>query len=143
MKKLGRKKVEDNLKKSLRLKFGLSELSLNQIMLNKSLASFGDALVNFIYSLALSEKNLELTGAKVKSQVLAEALKRVGLRKHLPNRSDRHSQGDAAEAFIAYAWLQDGFNLEEATTLISTHVDEPVEAFSKFLELIKKRLMMH
>jgi len=135
--------VEDNLKKSLRLKFGLSELSLNQIMLNKSLASFGDALVNFIYSLALSEKNLELTGAKVKSQVLAESLKRVDLRKHLPNRSDRHSQGDAAEAFIAYAWLQDGFNLEEATTLISTHVDEPVEAFSKFLELIKKRLMMH
>jgi hypothetical protein len=141
LKKLGRKKVEDNLKKRLKRRFRLSKLSLNQILINKSLASFGDALVNFIYSLALSDSSQEPAGAKVKSRVLAESLRRAGLRKHLPNRSDRHSQGDAAEAFIAYAWLQNAFNLEEATTLISTCLDDPVEAFSKFLELIKTRLM--
>jgi hypothetical protein len=108
--------------------------------MNKKLASLGDAFVNFVYSIALSEKLGEPVGAKVKSQILADALRKAGLRRCLPSRTDRHTQGDAAEALIVYAWLQGILTLSEAIQVIEEKAEEPVEAFTTLLTQIEKRL---
>ena len=87
--------------------------SLTEILLDQKLAKLGDAYVNFLYSLALSNKEGKPTGIKVKGSLLADALKKAGLRKFLPSRIDRHKQADAAEALIVYVWIQGLMSLEE------------------------------
>jgi hypothetical protein len=69
------------------------------------MASLGDAYVNFAYSLALSKRSGKPQGQKVKGKVLAQAIKRAGLREYLPSRMTRHMIADAAESLIVYAWL--------------------------------------
>lgn len=126
------------------LSSGLKEIdahrSLTEIMQNKGLAALGDTYVNFVYSLALSEKNAEPTGVRVKGQILAEALKKAELRKHLPSRVNRHTQGDAAEALIVYAWLHEIVSLEECVKIIEKNIETPTEAFTILLEEIERRL---
>jgi len=132
--------VNNNLTRHLKTKSGLNSLTLDDILMSKKLASLGDAFVNFVYSIALSEKLGEPVGAKVKSQILADALRKAGLRRRLPSRTDRHTQGDAAEALIVYAWLQDILTLSEAVQVIEEKAEEPVEAFTTLLTQIEKRL---
>jgi len=134
--------VKNNFTYHLRYALKLKKLTLDEVLMNKSLASLGDAFVNFIYSLALSEKRMEASGAKVKSQTLAEALRNTGFREYLPSRTDRHTQGDAAEALIVYSWLQDLISLEETISIISKQVEEPVKAFSTLLNLIRNKLLI-
>jgi len=107
--------------------------------MDQKLASLGDSFVNFVYSLALSRRRGEPTGVKVSSRVLSEALKKVGLRRLLPSRTDRHIQADAAEALIVYAWVQNIMTMEEAVNILEQHED-PVEAFCAFLLTIRKKL---
>ncbi|MBS7643494.1 hypothetical protein KEJ26_02775 [Candidatus Bathyarchaeota archaeon] len=104
------------------------------------MAKLGDAYVNFVYSLALTEICGEPTGAKVSSEILAEALKKTRLRKLLPSRLDRHSQGDAAEALIVYAWLKGAISLEETVKFITASRGNHVEAFTLLLEEITRRV---
>lgn len=132
--------MNNNLTRHLKTKSGLNSLTLDDILMSKKLASLGDAFVNFVYSIALSEKLGEPVGAKVKSQILADALRKAGLRRRLPSRTDRHTQGDAAEALIVYAWLQDILTLSEAVQVIEEKAEEPVEAFTTLLTQIEKRL---
>jgi len=113
--------------------------SLNEILKDHKLAALGDAYVNFIYSLALSKRRGEPTGAKVDSHVLAEALKRSGLRGFLPSRVDRHKQADAAEALIVYAWIQDLMSIEEGVNILEKHEDV-VEAFCSLLLEVRRKL---
>lgn len=81
--------------------------NLQDVLLDKDLAGLGDMYVNFVHSLALSQKLQRPASAKVNNRTLAEAVKKSGLRKMLPRRIDRHAQGDAAEALIVYAWLKE------------------------------------
>ena len=113
--------------------------NLKQILSNHKLAALGDAYVNFLYSLAISKKTGEPTGTKVDSRILAEALKKAGLREYLPSRTDRHKQADAAEALIVYTWLKGLITLEEAVKTLEQHKDE-TEGFSNLLILAKKKL---
>lgn len=87
--------------------------SLTQVLTDRNLAALGDAYVNFAYSLALSNKIGRPCGKKVKGATLSEALRKAGLRAHLPSRMDRHSLSDAAEALLAYAWLNNFVSLDE------------------------------
>lgn len=114
--------------------------NLREILMDKKLAKLGDAYVNFVYSLALTEIYGEPIGARVSSDVLAKALKKAQLRKFLPVRVDRHSQGDAAEALIVYAWLQGAISLQETVKLITAHMGNHVEAFTLLLEEITRRV---
>jgi len=132
--------VNNNLTRHLKAKSGLNSLTLDDVLMNKKLASLGDAFVNFVYSIALSDKLGEPVGAKVNSQILADALRKAGLRRRLPSRTDRHTQGDAAEALIVYAWLQGILTLSEAIQVIEEKAEEPVEAFTTLLTQIEKRL---
>jgi hypothetical protein len=113
--------------------------NLTQILTDHKLASLGDAYTNLIYSLATSNKKNEPTGTKVKGTILAEAIKKSGLRDYLPSRMTRHMMADAAEALIVYAWLNGHVTLEESVTTIE-RIDDPTEGFSQLLTKIKGRI---
>lgn len=112
---------------------------LQEVLLDKDLAGLGDVYVNFVHSLALSQKLQRPTGAKVNNRILAEAVKRSGLRKMLPRRIDRHAQGNAAEALIVYAWLQEVMSFEDCLKILGGGED-PTDAFTQLLQEIGKRL---
>jgi hypothetical protein len=112
---------------------------LQEIMLDKDLAKLGDAYVNFLYSLALSQRLGKPMGAKVDNQTLAGALGNAGLREVLPKRTDRHTRGNAAEALIAYTWLRKVLDFEESLRILRESED-PHEAFTKLLLEISKKL---
>jgi hypothetical protein len=110
-----------------------------EILANHELASLGDAYINFVYSLALSNRKGKPSGAKVKGKALAEALKKAGLRKHLPSRMTRHMLADAAEALIVYAWLCNHITLEESIKILEKNEDL-VDALTQLLITIKNRI---
>ena len=114
--------------------------SLDEILTDKGLAKLGDSYINFVYSLAKSKKRNELTNERVPSKVLAEALKKAGLREYLPSRTNRHDQGDAIEALIIYGWLYGIISLEESVSILENDADVPVEAFTNLIGMIIKRL---
>jgi hypothetical protein len=113
--------------------------SLREVLMDQKLAALGDAYVNFVYSVALSKRKGEPTGAKVDNRLLAEALKKAGLRSLLPSRIDRHKQADAAEALIVYAWVRGSMTMEEGVSILEQGEDT-VEAFCSFLLTAKKKL---
>ncbi|MCJ7613152.1 hypothetical protein MUO71_00070 [Candidatus Bathyarchaeota archaeon] len=112
--------------------------SLSEVLMDQKLAKLGDAYVNFLYSLALSKKNGEPTGTKVKGRLLADAFKKAGLRKFLPSRIDRHKQADAAEALIVYAWIRGSMTMEEGLEILEQNEDN-VEAFIFLLLTAKNK----
>jgi len=113
--------------------------NLREVLMDKKLAALGDAYVNFIYSVALSKRKGEPTGAKVDSRLLAEALKKAELRNLLPSRIDRHKQADAAEALIVYAWVRGLMTIEEGVSILEQGEDM-VESFCSFLLTAKRKL---
>lgn len=113
--------------------------SLSEILMDHKLAKLGDAYVNFLYSLALSKKNDEPTGIKVKGRLLAEAFKKADLRKFLPSRIDRHKQADAAEALIVYTWIRGYITLEQGLEILEQNEDE-IESFTCLLLTAKMKI---
>jgi len=116
-----------------------SYVNLKEILTDHELASLGDAYVNFAYSLALSNQNRKPSGAKVKGSLLAEALKRAGLREHLPARMTRHHMADAAEALIVHAWLTGTMTLDETVSIL-VKTRETAEALCSLLSTAKNRI---
>jgi len=113
--------------------------SLEEVLVDKDLAGLGDAYVNFLYSVVVSQKSGHPTGAKVNNRVLAKALRKAGLRKFLPRRIDRHVLGNAAEALIVFAWLADTVTFEDSLKILGQK-DDAVEAFAVLLREILERL---
>lgn len=76
----------------------------------------------------------------MKGSVLAEALRKAGLRKHLPSRMDQHSLADAAEALFVYAWLNKYITLNETVQELSATenaVDDLCELLIKVVRRVK------
>lgn len=113
--------------------------SLSEILMDHKLAKLGDAYVNFLYSLAISQRTGEPDGIKVKGRLLADAFKKAGLRKFLPSKVDRHKQADAAEALIVYSWLIGSMTLEEGLEILEQNKDS-VELFSCLLLTAKTKI---
>jgi hypothetical protein len=109
------------------------------VLADHKLASLGDAFINLVYSLALSNKKGQPSGAKVKGRALAEALRKAGLRKYMPSRITRHMLADAAEALAVYAWLHHYVTLEESTEKLEK-TEDLVEGLSQLLLTIKDRI---
>jgi len=109
------------------------------VLTDHKLASLGDTYINFAYSLALSNKRGEPSGSKVKGSVLAQALRKAGLRKFMPSRMTQHMLADAAEALIVYAWLYNYITLDE-TVSVMARTDELVEGLIQLITAIKNRL---
>lgn len=113
--------------------------SIEEILLDKDLAGLGDSYVNFVYSLAMSKKLGRPTGAKVNNRILATAVDASGLRKFLPHRVDRRNRGNAAEALLVLAWLQDLLEMEDCIKVL-TEKEDPVKAFAFLLEKAMHKL---
>ncbi len=113
--------------------------SLAEVLADRDLASLGDAFVNFAYSLALSNRRRKPLGVKVKGSVFAEGLRRAGLRECLGGGITRHALADAAEALIAYAWLNGYVALDECVAVMGKTVDA-VEGLSALLATVKKKV---
>lgn len=112
--------------------FTWNHRSLKEVLLDHNLASLGDSYVNFVCSLAMSTRRRKPLGTKVKGSVLAEALRKAGLRGYLPARMSRHTLADAAEALLVYAWLSKSVSLEESVSIIESEKDL-VEGISRLL----------
>jgi hypothetical protein len=113
--------------------------NLVELLLDKDLAGLGDSYVNFVYSLAMSQKQKRPIGAKVNNQVLAEAVEISGLRKFLPHRVDRHTRANAAEALLVFAWLQDKQEIDRSVKVLSEK-ENLTEAFAALLREILEKL---
>ena len=105
---------------------------------DKGLSKFGDSLVNFVFSLALSEYLDRPTGERVPNASLSIALELAGLRHVIPPRTDKHGKGDIAEAIFAYAWLEGDITVEEAVEILMKNFSEDVTHFSRRKEAIGK-----
>jgi len=112
---------------------------LESLLLDKDLASLGDSYVNFVYSLAMSQKLKRPVGAKVDNQTLAEAVTKSGLRRFLPHRVDRQTRGNAAEALLVFAWLGDLLEFEDCTNVLSREEDT-AEAFASLIRGVLRKL---
>lgn len=112
--------------------------SLTEVLMDHELASLGDSYINFVYSLTLSAKTGKPSGAKVKGDVLAEAVRTAKLRDFLPSRMSRHALADAAEALVVYAWLQRRMSVEESAAMIAGGKDT-AEGMVKLLSAAMKR----
>jgi len=113
--------------------------NLTEVLTDHKLASLGDAFINLVYSLALSNKKGQASGVKVKGHVLAEAIKKAGLRKHMPSRITRHMLADAAEALVVYGWLHHYITLEETMETLEK-TEDLVEGLSQLLRTISDRI---
>jgi hypothetical protein len=93
--------------------------SLAEVLADRDLDSLGDAYVNFAHSLALSNRRRKPLGVRVKGSVLAEALRKAGLRDRLGSGMSRaHALADATEAMIVYAWLNGRLTLDESVAIM-------------------------
>ena len=119
--------------------FAWARRNLNEVLIDHALASLGDSYVNFVYSLAISNRKGSPLGTKVKGSVLAEALRKAGLREYLPSGLSRHDLADGAEALIVYAWLSHCVSLDESVAMIGKKSD-PVEGLSELLAKIRKQI---
>ncbi|ASJ04305.1 ribonuclease III family protein [Thermococcus barossii] len=103
---------------------------------DKGLSKFGDSLINFVFSLALSEYLGKPTGERVPNASLSIALELSGLRHLVPPRTDKHGRGDIAEAIFAYAWLEGRITVEEAVEILKENFTGDVTHFSMRKEAI-------
>lgn len=113
---------------------------LATILTSKQFAQFGDALLNFAYSLALTESTGEPKGTRVPDKVLAEAAVRTGLRKSLPRRVGRGEIANGLEALIGYLWLRKHLTLEDILSCLKAESPTPADNFAKLAELALSRL---
>jgi hypothetical protein len=118
----------------------LSDENLDKILTNTGLAQFGDSLLNFAYSIAVTETTGRPSGIKVQDRILADAAARAGLRKHLPRRVGRGDVANSLEALLGHAWLQRMITLEEIVSCLKTENLDPSENFSTLADLALSKL---
>lgn len=104
------------------------------------MAKLGDAYVNFVFSLGRSRALQEPQGVKVSDRILAEALRRSGLRKVLPYRTTRQDCANAVEALLVYGYLNRLVSLEETVDRIAANADSPVDAFADLITLVAGKI---
>ena len=96
---------------------------LSTYISNKGNAKLGDALVNFIYSLAKSIAIGTPTGVKVSDSILTEAYRESSWRKSniLTLKGNKGHIADGVEALILYFWVHGNLTLDD---LVSPIKDE-------------------
>jgi len=118
----------------------LNDEDLGKILTNTGLAQFGDSLLNFAYSIALTENNGRPRGTKIQDRILAEAAARAGLRELLPRRVDRGDVANSLEALLGHVWLQKMITLEEIVACLKTENLDPSKNFSVLAEVALSKL---
>ena len=118
----------------------MNEEHLESILKDKALARFGDSLLNFAYSVALTEISSKPKGTKVPDKVLAEAAVKAGLRSRLPRRVGRGDIANGLEALLGETWLENLVTLDEIVACLKAESLSPVDNFTKLAELALGRL---
>jgi len=118
----------------------LNDEDLGKILTNTGLAQFGDSLLNFAYSIALTENNGRPRGTKIQDRILAEAAARAGLRELLPRRVGRGDVANSLEALLGHVWLQKMITLEEIVACLKTENLDPSKNFSVLAEVALSKL---
>ena len=113
---------------------------MRQIMRDKQLASLGDSVVNFVYSLALTRLKGCPQGTKVSDRILAQALRQSGLRDRLGTRVTKKDLANASEAVLAEAYLKDLLTIGESVQLICQYSEDPANGLSDLLKLAAEKL---
>ena len=108
--------------------------------MDKSLAQFGDSLLNFAYSLALTETTGKPRGLKIQDKILAEASVKSGLRKHMPRRVDRGDVANGFEALLAYAWIGKHITLDEIVYQLKQDSMFQSENFARLADVALSRI---
>jgi hypothetical protein len=115
-------------------------MGLSEVLKSQELAKLGDTYINFVYSLAKSLSSGKGVNKRVPSKVLAESLKKAGLRRMLPSRTPIHDQADAVEALSMYAWFTKSLPIEEYVEILLQTKNRDVEAFAEAIKKIVMRL---
>ena len=118
----------------------MNEEDLGKILRNTGLAQFGDSLLNFAYSVALTEITGRPRGTKVQDKILADAAARAGLRKRLPRRVGRGDVANSLEALLGHVWLQKMIKLEEIVACLKTENLDPSKNFSVLVDIALSKL---
>lgn len=113
---------------------------LRLVLADSRLAKLGDAYVNFVFSLGRSRALREPQGIKVSDRILAEALRRSGLRQKLPRRTTRQDCANAVEALLVFGYLNKLVTLEEAVDRIAASPDSPVDAFVSLIRSVAEKI---
>jgi hypothetical protein len=117
-----------------------NDKEITRILVNKDLAQFGDSLLNFAYSLALTESEGRPRGTRVPDRVLAEAAVKAGLRKRLPRRVGRGEVANGLEALIGHSYLQRRLTLNDILACLRVESLTPSDSFARLGELALSRL---
>jgi hypothetical protein len=118
----------------------LNDDDLGKILTNAGLAQFGDSLLNFAYSIVLTETTGRPRGTKVQDKILADAAVRAGLRKRLPRRVGRGDVANGLEALLGHVWLQKMITLEEIVSCLKTENLDPSKNFSALADVALSKL---
>jgi hypothetical protein len=114
--------------------------TIQHIIRDKQLASLGDAFVNFIYSLALTEINGRPEGTKVSDRILSEAFRLADLRGHLGSRCSRKDLANAAESLLVEAYRKRLISIDESVEILTQSPDGPDAGLSNLLRLAAERI---
>ena len=118
----------------------MNDEDLGKILTDTRLAQFGDSLLNFAYSIALTETTGRPRGTKIQDKILADAAARAGLRKRLPRRVGRGDVANSLEALLGHVWLQKMITLEEIVACLKTESLDPSKNFSALVEIALSKL---
>ena len=116
------------------------EARLGKILTDRGLAQFGDALINFACSLALTEKTGQPKGTRVPDRTLADAAVKADLRSRLPRRIGRGEVANSLEALLGFVWLEKLLTMDEILTCLRADSMSSTENFVKLARLALSRL---
>lgn len=116
------------------------EDSIRAVSRDRQLASLGDAFVNFVYSLALTEKEGKPHGVKVSDKILAQAFRLAGLRDYLGTRISRKDLANATESLLVYAYLGDLLTIDESVQILVQHPDALEGGLVDLIRLVAERV---
>ena len=114
---------------------------ISSIMQDPKLARLGDAYINLVYSLALSQMKGEPHGVKVSDRILSDAFKKAGLRKYLGTRRSRKDFANASEALLIEAYRDGLITINESVKII-TQSDDPANGAADLLRVAVDRLIL-
>lgn len=117
-----------------------NEETLRQVMRNRQLASLGDAFVNFVYSVALTEANGKPQSVKVSDRILANAFKLSGLRKYLGTRISKKDLANASESLLVDAYQKKLITIEESVRILTEDPNGLEAGLSQLMKLTAERI---
>ena len=118
----------------------MDSITISSIMQDRKLASLGDAYVNLVYSMALTQVSGEPRGVKVSDRILSHAFKAAGLRNYLGARQSRKDFANASEAMLIESFRKGVLTISESVKII-TQQDDLADGVRDLLKIAIERMI--